>query len=377
MEFFNIILIIGIAQGFIFNGVNFYRYKFTNTPILYINLFVLALTLNNLQALLIEKEIYSSFYYLRHLLVPWYIFITPLFFAFLTKHLRLLNNIKLVLVTTTLVFCISIIIRLFVLYSINENLNEFSFLSTLKSYNTIEEFIGFLLTLLIFIYCIVVFIKAYRSSNDILKFDNLIWLKTFFIIGFIAILFWLLAIILNTAYSFEDSSIIYSPLRVITSILIYWVGYQGMYQQKIISNRISIRKNIEQEYFLSNSKTKVNKNKSKQKELFYKINYFIIEEKKFIDPLLSLELVSEHLNYSTSQISLIINKFTNNNFSDYINEQRVLLAKRMLANKEFKQYSILSIGLESGFNSKSTFYNAFKKHTGITPAKYRKGIFNK
>jgi AraC-like DNA-binding protein len=45
--------------------------------------------------------------------------------------------------------------------------------------------------------------------------------------------------------------------------------------------------------------------------------------------------------------------------------------KKKLKNPEFDNYSIISIGLESGFNSKSVFYKAFKKHTGKSPSEYR------
>ena len=44
----------------------------------------------------------------------------------------------------------------------------------------------------------------------------------------------------------------------------------------------------------------------------------------------------------------------------------------MLLHPDFSNYSLLSIGLEVGFNSKATFYNSFKKNTGITPNEYKK-----
>ena len=77
---------------------------------------------------------------------------------------------------------------------------------------------------------------------------------------------------------------------------------------------------------------------------------------------------------STSHISKVINTTSNFNFSDYINLLRVEQAKKLLSNSDFDRYTIVSVGLECGFNSKSTFYTAFKKFTNYTPTEFRARI---
>ena len=64
----------------------------------------------------------------------------------------------------------------------------------------------------------------------------------------------------------------------------------------------------------------------------------------------------------------------NTSFPDYLNSYRIEEAKSYLKNPEFSKYTIVSIGLEAGFNSKSSFYSVFKKATGQTPATFKKGI---
>jgi AraC-like DNA-binding protein len=63
----------------------------------------------------------------------------------------------------------------------------------------------------------------------------------------------------------------------------------------------------------------------------------------------------------------------NTNFYDYINQARVEAAKRALAASDA---SVLAIALEIGYNSRSAFYNAFKKHSGQTPSAYRAELKN-
>ena len=74
---------------------------------------------------------------------------------------------------------------------------------------------------------------------------------------------------------------------------------------------------------------------------------------------------------SSRNVSQILQKNTNYNFTDYINELRVEKAKKYLTDLKYFDYTIVSVGLECGFYSTSTFYKAFSKFTNTTPNAYK------
>lgn len=59
------------------------------------------------------------------------------------------------------------------------------------------------------------------------------------------------------------------------------------------------------------------------------------------------------------------------NFYDLVNSYRVEEAKRLLLDPKNSNYTILSVGFEAGFNSKTTFNTVFKKFTGLSPTEFK------
>jgi len=108
---------------------------------------------------------------------------------------------------------------------------------------------------------------------------------------------------------------------------------------------------------------------SEEKELILDklMQYLQSEDKPFINPKISLSEVAKLLGVNAQQLSQVINEKTRLNFSDFINLYRVNLAKEILNSPEFNKLTIDAIAEKAGFNSKSPFYIAFKKHTGMTP----------
>lgn len=89
----------------------------------------------------------------------------------------------------------------------------------------------------------------------------------------------------------------------------------------------------------------------------------------YSDPNLTLRKLSDFTGIVEIRISQVLNTAMNEGFYDYINRWRIQAACEAMAQT---QRTILEIAFEVGFNSRSTFNQAFKKHVGITPSAYRK-----
>ena len=93
-------------------------------------------------------------------------------------------------------------------------------------------------------------------------------------------------------------------------------------------------------------------------------------EKPYLNPKLSLKEVSNKLSVLPKQLSQVINEKTDSNFNQFINTFRVEESKVILGSSQFNKLTIDAISEKSGFKSKSTFYEAFKSFTGMTPKEF-------
>ena len=95
-------------------------------------------------------------------------------------------------------------------------------------------------------------------------------------------------------------------------------------------------------------------------------------ERVWLDSHLSLPQLAAMLGCSVNHLSQAINEGHGVSFFDLVNRYRVQEATRILASNASTTTSILDVALNVGFNSTSTFYAAFKKATGRTPAHFRR-----
>lgn len=344
---------------------------------LFLNLMLLSICLNNFQSCIYDFTEISIDYFE----VPWHFLSAPFFYTFLIYYLDIHEkSIKILKVIIPLFFIFIISQLTFVLfYKDTGNADEINYI--FEKYRSIEESISFLSSLSIFSYSFYIVYKKEKLFPKILMFDNLKWLYTFFKLLTFIYLFWVLALIVKFSLNFTNFISSYYPLRIFTTIVIYLLGYQGLRHLRILKERKQIRENIqivndeliEESDVIENEKNivEVEVDNNKTEEQFKEIDSYVKSHKKFLHPKYTLQNLANDIGIGVSTLSLIINNNAHKTFIDYINEMRIEQSKKLLVDDKYTNYTIVSIGLESGFNSKSTFYNVFKKHVGCTPLAYK------
>ncbi len=377
----NLIFITGVFYGLTFSSTLFFMKRKMGKPILFLNLQVLFITLNNLQAWLIDMNITSQFVYIKYMRLPWHVLCMPMFYMFMVHYLKLSRKSYRILEVTTILFTAFILIRTALIYfTQHEMYTEVETKNFMDTYSSIEEMVCYSYTIVIFVLSLATFYRRQDLFSRVLEFDDLNWIKHFINLAGLILVIWLIAIVKSLENGVFSSPEIYYPLRLSTTILIYWIGFKGLFRFRIKEDRIVLRKNIrkqiktENKEFLWEEEENQNEKFEKQKEQFDRINEYVIKQKLYLDPYLSLDSLARDSQLSSGYLSSLINTYSSNNFSDYINEFRVEQAKKLIKDKDFEAYTIVSIGLESGFNSKSTFYKAFKKFANMTPVEFRKDL---
>jgi AraC-like DNA-binding protein len=108
------------------------------------------------------------------------------------------------------------------------------------------------------------------------------------------------------------------------------------------------------------------------KMIIEKLKKVMTEKELFKNPILKVNDLAGELKVPGHRLSQVLNDNIQKNFTLFVNEYRISEACKMLSSNT--NLSIEGIGDEVGFNSKSTFFAAFKKIKGMTPSAYQQSI---
>jgi YesN/AraC family two-component response regulator len=124
-----------------------------------------------------------------------------------------------------------------------------------------------------------------------------------------------------------------------------------------------------------NSNYKTNPISSEQTSvLVHQLENLMETGNHFLDPDISITKLSKLMGTNEKYLSQLINQQLDTTFNDYINRLRIKEACRILSLPGQTARSLEQIALEAGFRSRSTFYQSFKKYTGVTPAFFQNNV---
>ena len=216
-------------------------------------------------------------------------------------------------------------------------------------------------------------VKSYFSNISGKDFKWLIMLISGFVIYLIgSYTIWFIVDVIHVSIQFNFLDI----LPAILTIYVFFTGYYGYKQAGIFFDSPVSERRLKLER-LTDRDDKYGKSglsNVERKVLISRLKEVMEDEKPYLENDLNINELAKVLNTTFHKLSQVINESFHQNFYDFINSYRVKESRQLLKNPENEKYTIISIAYICGFSSKSSFYNAFRKNTGITPGEYLKKI---
>ena len=214
-------------------------------------------------------------------------------------------------------------------------------------------------------------IKHKQKIDNIFSYRegiNIKWLRNCILSIGLVFLSATIIVLVRDAFGFQFSFNADYIIYMILISLVFYIGYFGIKQENIFTSNEHIE-NFVAEISGKSEKYKNSGMKSDiVEELYGKLLKIMDVEKPYLDSRLSLSGLAQLIEISPNQLSQIINQKAKVNFHDFVNDYRV--AEFIQRANKNKNFSLLALALDSGFNSKSSFNYIFKKQKGLSPSKY-------
>ncbi len=232
-----------------------------------------------------------------------------------------------------------------------------------------------------FIYYLPQCMKIYRSYKDwsIQQFSNIDQIDFRWFRNFIyAMAFWLffreIFIILDALIGLDFYQDWWWNLALV-AVDIY-IGMAGITQKQpgILTFEQAYGQAADQKAeWDSQNKQEVPLAQAEKSDLALRIQTLMDRDRLYLQPELSLHELAQHLKVSPVLLSATINQIFDQNFNDYVNSLRIEEFIKKFNKDKNRKYTLLSLALDSGFNSKATFNRAFKKIKGSSPQEFLNG----
>jgi len=201
-----------------------------------------------------------------------------------------------------------------------------------------------------------------RLKNQYSNFDqiNILWHRRFLVVSIFIILFistFILFQFVTQEYRRAADYFYVIPMTGATYLLLF---HAIKYPNLIFKHALPAPADKYQKSSLAPSVSQ---------EYVRQLKSLIEDQQLFLRRELRLKDLADELDISIHYLSQSINENLNQNFFELINHYRIEAAKSEITKASKK--SILQVAFEVGFNNKASFNNAFKKHVGMTPSRYK------
>lgn len=212
---------------------------------------------------------------------------------------------------------------------------------------------------------------------------NLLWTMTYGFVLLHSFVYVFLSLGLYTKMERIDQGLKRWYLKLTASLAIIWLVYALIFLTVIptysfgplafsVLMFLLVYVGLNTKKLLQAERTKYASSKMTDEEgetILSKLRELMDREKMYLKADLSLSSLANATQISERDVSLVINRYSNQNFSSFVNKYRIDEAMRKLDSNQDEK--ILAIALDVGFNNLSSFNQAFKSETGKTPSEVR------
>ncbi|RZJ77880.1 MAG: AraC family transcriptional regulator, partial [Chryseobacterium sp.] len=101
-----------------------------------------------------------------------------------------------------------------------------------------------------------------------------------------------------------------------------------------------------------------------------RLEAYLNEEESFKKQGININQLALELGMPGHHLSYVLNHHYQQRFTDFINTYRINYIKKRMESEKWRSFTLEGLAIEAGFSSRSTFFSAFKKTTGMNPSKY-------
>ncbi|MBW8685986.1 helix-turn-helix domain-containing protein [Chitinophaga rhizophila] len=227
----------------------------------------------------------------------------------------------------------------------------------IDTYNVYSDILRWL-SMTLYVY----FSYRYMVATPISNQQHLQWIRQFLKVFLVFQLIWLVYLVPYVIPRYTDwllDKVDWYPVYIPMVILTYYLGIKGY--MLTAAGEMPVVKSPAVTQPIAASVV--------SEAVFLLVNA-MEQDQLYLNPELNLSIVARYTGLPQKTISAVLNQHLQKSFNEFVNEYRIAAFKQKIAESRQEQFTILSLALESGFNSLPTFQRAFRNNTGMSPREY-------